>query len=130
MRGPSNQFILRLVALDDGLFEFAGSFLGSDFGGGLLGGFHARGGAEADFFSVAFGIEGEEAGEDFVADVVGPAVAPGLFLFALPPASGLVVFVFLVVEEELAVGGDVGGNGGVDARLSALDSLRGKFRWI
>ena len=40
-------------------------------------------------------VEFEEAGDDFIAEVVGPAVAPGLLAMA---ASGLVL---VVVEEEL-----------------------------
>ena len=36
---------------------------------------HPGGDAEADFFGVAFGVEGEEAGEDFVAEVGGPEQA-------------------------------------------------------
>ena len=38
--------------------------------------FHPRRDAEADFFGVAFGVEGEEAGEDFVAVFIDPAVTP------------------------------------------------------
>lgn len=45
-----------------------GRFSGAGFGLGL--------GGEAFLFG-AFGVEGEEAGEDFVADVIGPTVAPG-----------------------------------------------------
>jgi hypothetical protein len=49
----------------------------------------------------AFRVEGEELGENFVADFVGPAVAVGLFLGALLLAGGFGgvfgVFVFLVV---------------------------------
>ena len=77
----------------------------------------------------ALGIELEEAGEDFVADFVGPAVAPGRFLFAaggfFRAGLGLVV---LVIEQELAgafgeqVGQAVGGeDGGVHrAKFRAL----------
>ena len=49
----------------------------------------------------AFGVQGEEAGEDFVAGGVGPAVALGLL--AVAPFF----LVDRVVEEEFAVGGDV-----------------------
>ena len=59
------------------------------------------------------GVEGEEAGEDFVAGLVGPAETVGLFLFALL-AGGLVFVVFLVVEEEFAGGRDVGPPVGVE----------------
>jgi hypothetical protein len=62
----------------------------------FLGCFHAGGGAGGDFFGVAGGVEGQEAGEDFVAHFVGPAVAPGLFLFAFA-GGGFVVFLVFVV---------------------------------
>ena len=57
--------------------------------------------AGSSFRLRAFGVQGEEAGEDFVTGGVGPAVAPGLFL----PAPFFLVD--RVVEEEFAVGGDV-----------------------
>ena len=60
--------------------------------------FHAGGGAGGEFFGVAGGVEGKEAGEDFVAHFVGPAVTPGLFL--LPPSAGGFGLV-LAIEEEL-----------------------------
>ena len=44
----------------------------------------------------AFGVEGEEAGEDLVAHGIGPAVAPGF-----PAPAGRLLFVGFVVEEEL-----------------------------
>ena len=50
---------------------------------------------------MALFVEFEEAGEDFVAEVVGPAETPGLFLFGLLRAGFVVVF-FLVVQQELA----------------------------
>ena len=49
----------------------------------------------------ALAVQFEEAGEDLVAEVVGPAVAPGL-LAAAAAAGFLVVLVLLVVEQELA----------------------------
>src|SRR5258708_5218934 len=51
---------------------------------------HPRRDAEADFFGVALGIEGEEAGEDFVAEVGGPEQAALI---------GVVVLVGLVEED-------------------------------
>ena len=46
----------------------------------------------------AVAVELEEAGEDLVADVVGPAVTPRFLAAATAPAARLL----LVVEEELA----------------------------
>lgn len=51
--------------------------------------------AEADFFFVAFLVQLEEAGEDFVANFVGPAVSPGLLLLALA-ATYFLFFIFIV----------------------------------
>ena len=56
-------------------------------------------------FGGALGVEGEEASQNFVADFVGPAVAPGLLAAA---GAVLVVLAFLlVVQDELAVRGYV-----------------------
>ena len=60
--------------------------------------FHPRRDAEADFFGVAFGVEGEEAGEDFVAEVGGPEQAA---------LVGVVVLVGLVEEDRLGACGEV-----------------------
>ena len=54
--------------------------------------------AEADFFGVAFGVEGEEAGEDFVAEVGGPEQAALI---------GVVVLVGLVEEDRRGARGEV-----------------------
>ena len=64
--------------------------------------------AGTGFLGGAFGVEGEETGEHLVTDGVRPAVAVRLLL----PAPG--GFVDLVVEEEIAVGGDVGPPVGVE----------------
>ena len=45
-------------------------------------------------------VEFEEASEDFVAEFVGPAITPRLFLFGLL-GTRLVVFFLFVVEQEL-----------------------------
>jgi len=50
---------------------------------------------------VALFVEFEEAGEDFISELVGPAEAPGLFLFGF---LSCLFFLFLIVEEELARG--------------------------
>ena len=59
------------------------------------------GAGEAFCFGV-LAVEFEEAGEDFVAEIVGPAVAPGFFA----AAGGVVLFVllFLVIQQELTHG--------------------------
>ncbi len=86
-----------------------------------------------------FGVEFEEAGEDFVADFVGPAVAPGLFLlstsgfFRAIGQSG--IGLVLVIEQELAgafgeqVGPAVGGeDGGVHSGVQGAQALDGRER--
>ena len=80
--------------------------------GTIAAGYRRAGGeAGAGFGDGAVGVEGEQAGEDFVADGVGPAVAAG-FLLAAPGG-----FVDLVVEEEVAVGGNVAPAVGVEHRV-------------
>ena len=68
----------------------------------------AGGGAGAGFGGGAVGVEGEEAGEHFVADFVGPTPAVGLLLAA--PGG----FVDRVVEEQAAGGGNVAPAVGVE----------------
>src|SRR6202040_4290155 len=79
----------------------------------LLLGLTLRGQAAESLFLGALAVEFEEPGEDFVAEVVGPAVAPGLL--AATAASGLfVVFILLVVEQEFAGGLQLGPAVGVE----------------
>ena len=67
------------------------------------------------FLLGALRVELEQAGEDFVADFVGPAVAPGLFAFAAGGFFGLACRavasrrrpVPFVIEDEVAGGGEV-----------------------
>ena len=64
-----------------------------------------RGRSRCCLVALLFGallVEAEEAHQDFVAEVVGPAVAPGLFAAAgAATGVGLVVVHFVVVEQEL-----------------------------
>src|SRR5579863_933047 len=64
-----------------------------------------RGNTGQPFLFGAFFVEGEEAGEDFVAEVVGPAVAPGFFAGASAASGFFVLVVIFVVEQEFAGGG-------------------------
>src|SRR5271166_5581583 len=59
---------------------------------------HPWGDTEEDFFGVAFSIEGEEAGEDFVAEVGGPEQAA---------LVSVVVLVGLVEEDRLGARSEV-----------------------
>ena len=63
--------------------------------------------AAADFVGVAFGVEGEEAGEDFVAEVGGPEQAA---------LVGVVVLVGLVEEDRRGARGKVAPAIGFQAR--------------
>ena len=68
------------------------------------------GGGEAGqiFLLGPLSVQFQEAGEDFVADKVGPAKAPG-FLAAAAGFLGAVVFVFVIEQEfALALGNEVG----------------------
>ena len=81
------------------------------------------------FFFGAGAVEFEQAGEDFVADFVGPAIAPGLL--AVAAAGILLVLLVLVIEDEIAgrlqVGPAVGVEDGavhLGVQLAELDEFR------
>lgn len=77
---------------DAGAFRLASGFLG-----------RRHGESGQSFLICALGVEFEESGEDFVADFIGPAVAPGfLFLSATGFFWARLGLVVLVIEEELA----------------------------